>query len=67
MRHAIAYSNIDGQEQVHETKALAPKREIFITSILQVARAQVTCSGEDCETMSNDASDLSLDAAVKRA
>eukprot|EP00439_Symbiodinium_sp_Y106_P051089 s405_g6.t2 len=34
LRHAIAYSNIDGQEQVHETK--------------------VTCSGEDCETMSND-------------
>ncbi|CAE7745940.1 unnamed protein product [Symbiodinium sp. CCMP2456] len=34
LRHAIAYSNIDGQEQVHETK--------------------VTCSGEDCETVSND-------------
>ena len=66
-RHAIAYSNIDGQEQVHETKALAPKWEILVVGILQVAWAQVTCSGEDCETMSNDASDLSRDPAACEA
>ncbi|CAJ1372999.1 unnamed protein product [Effrenium voratum] len=34
IRHSISYSNLNGQEQVHESK--------------------VTCSGDNCETMSND-------------
>lgn len=34
LRHTIAYSNLNGQEQIQETR--------------------VTCSGDDCETMSNN-------------